>query len=104
MVLVRATATEPERIEDFFGVIEIDGPLTEAIQAKLRIAQKWDRISGALNLASEREAQEFAVQRARKIWASLGRNLQKWTWAKAFRKRHFTPVFIKRFLKRWIRQ
>jgi hypothetical protein len=67
------------------------------------VVVQWFDITTQLISQAQIEARQFAVKRAQRIWSTLGRKLQKNTWAIAYRRAHFTPVYYSSLTRRWAR-
>ena len=66
-------------------------------------AEHWRRFVLSYVVGVQKEAQEFQVKRARKMWGRLGQVLQKNRWAIIYRLTNFVPVFVVSLVKRWAR-
>jgi hypothetical protein len=67
------------------------------------VVERWFDVTTQLISQAQIEARQFAVKRAQRIWSTLGRKLQKNSWAIAYRHAHFTPVYYSSLTRRWAR-
>ena len=84
------------------GIEDLESPRRLSAEPSPEAAARWVRLALTLNEADQEAAKAFVVARARRIWGRLGGLLSRSSWAQEYRKERLMPLYIIRFVKRWI--